>query len=65
MVEFDLSVLAWSKFRGEVLGPTDLAKAPAECSAADQRGMYSSATGRANESTTARARRRSRGWRSG
>ena len=30
VVEFDPSVLAWSKFRGEVLGPTDPAKAPAE-----------------------------------
>jgi len=30
VVEFDASKLPWAKFRGEVLGPTDPAKAPAD-----------------------------------
>jgi len=30
VVEFDPATLPWAKFRGEVLGPTDPAKAPAE-----------------------------------
>jgi len=38
VVEFDPSTLAWAKFRGEILGPTDPAKAPA----ASLRGLINS-----------------------